>query len=179
MALATPSPLSSAHLIGRRRGFRALLHRHALGDRDPVTGPPAAPPCANPETDWQLRRRHEKTVGIDGNPANHLVEDRAAALQRHITLFNTESQVGSICNGIAIGMEEQLANGNGSAEAIQEAKVALIGPTSAIGDSLRVATIIPLLLTICLSISNPPPPAASPAPPPSTTTTNNNLGLLL
>ena len=81
-------------------------------------------------------------------------EDRSAALQRHITLFNTESQVGSICNGIAIGMEEQLANGNGSAESIQEAKVALIGPTSAIGDSLWVATIIPLLLTICLSIAN-------------------------
>lgn len=81
-------------------------------------------------------------------------EDRAAALQRHITLFNTESQVGSVCNGIAIGMEEHLANGVGTAEAIQEAKVALIGPTSAIGDSLWVATIIPLLLTICLSISS-------------------------
>ena len=86
--------------------------------------------------------------------------DKAAALQRHITLFNTESQVGSICNGIAIGMEEQLANGNGSAEAIQEAKVALIGPTSAIGDSLWVATIIPLLLTICLSIANAMPGSA-------------------
>ena len=85
---------------------------------------------------------------------------KAAALQRHITLFNTESQVGSICNGIAIGMEEQLANGNGSAEAIQEAKVALIGPTSAIGDSLWVATIIPLLLTICLSIANAMPGSA-------------------
>ena len=55
-------------------------------------------------------------------------EDRAAALQRHITLFNTEAQVGSICNGIAIGMEEQLANGNGTAEAIQEAKVARSAP---------------------------------------------------
>lgn len=87
-------------------------------------------------------------------------EDKAAALQRHITLFNTESQVGSICNGIAIGMEEQLANGNGSAESIQEAKVALIGPTSAIGDSLWVATIIPLLLTICLSIASAIPGSA-------------------
>lgn len=87
-------------------------------------------------------------------------EDKAAALQRHITLFNTESQVGSICNGIAIGMEEQLANGNGSAESIQEAKVALIGPTSAIGDSLWVATIIPLLLTICLSIASAIPDSA-------------------
>jgi len=65
-------------------------------------------------------------------------EERAAGLKRHITLFNTESQVGSVCNGIAIGMEEQLANGVG---------------TSAIGDSLWVATIIPLLLTICLTIS--------------------------
>ena len=87
-------------------------------------------------------------------------EDKAAALQRHITLFNTESQVGPICNGIAIGMEEQLANGNGSAESIQEAKVALIGPTSAIGDSLWVATIIPLLLTICLSIASAIPGSA-------------------
>ena len=87
-------------------------------------------------------------------------EDKAAALQRHITLFNTESQVGSICNGIAIGMEEQLANGNGSAESIQEAKVALIGPTSAIGDSLWVATIIPLLLTLCLSIASAIPGSA-------------------
>ena len=80
-------------------------------------------------------------------------EEKAEGLKRHITLFNTESQVGSVCNGIAIGMEEQLANGVGSAESIQEAKVALIGPTTAIGDSLWVATIIPLLLTICLSIA--------------------------
>jgi mannose/fructose/N-acetylgalactosamine-specific phosphotransferase system component IID len=50
-------------------------------------------------------------------------------------------------------MEEQLANGVGTPESIQEAKVALIGPTSAIGDSLWVATIIPLLLTIALTIS--------------------------
>ena len=91
-------------------------------------------------------------------------EEKAAGLQRHITLFNTESQVGSVVNGIAIGMEEQLANGVGSAESIQEAKVALIGPTSAIGDSLWVATIIPLLLTICLSIAQGMPSAAWVAP---------------
>ena len=56
-------------------------------------------------------------------------------------------------------MEEQLANGNGSAESIQEAKVALIGPTSAIGDS-RVAPLSPLLLTICLSIASAIPGSA-------------------
>lgn len=80
-------------------------------------------------------------------------EAKAEGLKRHITLFNTESQVGSVCNGICIGMEEQLANGVGASETIQDAKVALIGPTSAIGDSLWVATIIPLLLTICLSLA--------------------------
>jgi mannose/fructose/N-acetylgalactosamine-specific phosphotransferase system component IID len=79
--------------------------------------------------------------------------DKAAALKRHITLFNTESQVGSICNGIVCGLEEANANGDCSPELISSVKVALIGPTSAIGDSLWVATFIPILLTISLSLS--------------------------
>ena len=80
-------------------------------------------------------------------------EEKSAALKRHITLFNTEAQVGSICNGIVCGMEEANANGECTPEIISSVKTALIGPTSAIGDSLWVATIIPILLTICLSIS--------------------------
>ena len=80
-------------------------------------------------------------------------EDKAAALKRHITLFNTESQVGSICNGVICGLEEANANKECTPELISSVKVALIGPTSAIGDSLWVATIIPILLTICLSIA--------------------------
>jgi len=80
-------------------------------------------------------------------------EEKANALERHITLFNTESQVGSICNGIVCGLEETNANGECTPDLISSVKVALIGPTSAIGDSLWVATIIPILLTICLSIS--------------------------
>lgn len=80
-------------------------------------------------------------------------EERAAALKRHITLYNSESQVGSIANGIICGLEEENANGNATPEVINSVKVALIGPTSAIGDSLWVATLIPILLTICLSLS--------------------------
>lgn len=80
-------------------------------------------------------------------------EERAEALERNITLFNTEAQVGSICNGIVCGLEEANANGDGSPSLIESVKVALIGPTSAIGDSLWVATIIPILLTICVSLS--------------------------
>ncbi|TCL60182.1 PTS system mannose/fructose/sorbose family transporter subunit IID [Allofournierella massiliensis] len=80
-------------------------------------------------------------------------EEKAEALQRNITLFNTEAQVGSICNGIVCGLEESKANKQCTSEVIDSVKVALIGPTSAIGDSLWVATIIPILLTICMSIS--------------------------
>jgi PTS system mannose-specific IID component len=80
-------------------------------------------------------------------------EEKAEALKRHITLFNTESQVGSICNGVVCGLEEANANKQCTPELISGVKVALIGPTSAIGDSLWVATIIPILLTICLSIA--------------------------
>ena len=87
-------------------------------------------------------------------------EEKAAALLRHVTLFNTEAQVGSICNGIVCGLEEANANGQCTPEVIESVKVALIGPTSAIGDSLWVATIIPILLTICLSISQSSPTSA-------------------
>ncbi|AEE91860.1 PTS system mannose/fructose/sorbose family IID component [Tepidanaerobacter acetatoxydans Re1] len=80
-------------------------------------------------------------------------EERSEALKRHITLYNSESQVGSIVNGIVCGLEEANANKACTPELISSVKVALIGPTSAIGDSLWVATIIPILLTIALSIS--------------------------
>jgi len=80
-------------------------------------------------------------------------EETSAALKRHLTLFNTEQQIGAICPGLACAMEEQRANGLVNDETISAVKVALIGPTSAIGDSLWVATIIPILLTIAMAIT--------------------------
>ncbi len=81
-------------------------------------------------------------------------EERVEAYKRSLTLFNTEQQVGAICPGILIGMEEARANDRSvTPEVIQAVKVALIGPTSAIGDSMWVATIIPILLTICMSVT--------------------------
>lgn len=87
-------------------------------------------------------------------------EEKSEALKRHVTLFNTEQQVGSICNGIVCGLEEANSNKQCTPELISSVKVALIGPTSAIGDSLWVATFIPILLTICLSISQASPSAS-------------------
>lgn len=80
-------------------------------------------------------------------------EETSLALKRHLTLFNTEQQVGSICPGIACALEEQRTNGLVTTETIGSVKVALIGPTSALGDSLWVATIIPILLTIAMAIT--------------------------
>ena len=45
-------------------------------------------------------------------------EEKAEALKRHTTLFNTEAQVGSICNGIVCGLEEAKANGQCTSEAV-------------------------------------------------------------
>lgn len=81
-------------------------------------------------------------------------EQRVEAYKRSLTLFNTEQQIGAICPGIFCGMEEANANGNATPEVVQAVKVALIGPTSAIGDSLWVATLIPILLTICMAVTN-------------------------
>lgn len=76
------------------------------------------------------------------------------AYKRSITLFNTEQQFGAIAPGILCGMEEAVANKKVPPETSAAVKVALIGPTSAIGDSLWVATIIPLLLTLCMTFTN-------------------------
>lgn len=81
-------------------------------------------------------------------------EARIDAYKRSLSLFNTEQQVGSICPGLFCGMEEANVNGQCTTEVMSAVKVALIGPTSAIGDSLWVATIIPLLLTICMAITD-------------------------
>ena len=45
-------------------------------------------------------------------------EEKAQALKRHVALFNTESQVGSVVNGIVCGMEEANANGECTPEII-------------------------------------------------------------
>ena len=72
-------------------------------------------------------------------------EEKAQALKRHVALFNTESQVGSVVNGIVCGMEEANANGECTPEIISSVKNARIRPPAAIGETLWVATIIPML----------------------------------
>ena len=81
-------------------------------------------------------------------------EEKVLAYKRSLTLFNTEQQLGAIAPGILVGVEESVANKEITPEIADSVKVALIGPTSAIVDSLWVATVIPLLLTVAMTITH-------------------------
>lgn len=64
-------------------------------------------------------------------------EDLAAAMQRHLTFFNTTPQCGPFILGTTIAFEEQYAEDpeNSDVEAINAVKAALMGPLAGIGDS--------------------------------------------
>ncbi|WP_413738198.1 PTS system mannose/fructose/sorbose family transporter subunit IID [Sodalis sp. RH21] len=77
-----------------------------------------------------------------------------AVLQPHTAYFNTEPQLGAIVTGIVIGMEEQRANGEPiDSNSIQTIKNSLMGPIAGIGDSSIQGTLIPILLSIAISLS--------------------------
>lgn len=64
-------------------------------------------------------------------------EDFIAAMQRHLTFFNTTPQCGPFILGTTIAFEEQYAQNPESSdvEAINAVKAALMGPLAGIGDS--------------------------------------------
>lgn len=69
-------------------------------------------------------------------------KDRAAALKRHLALFNCTPAMTPMIMGISSAMEEQYAN-NSSAidpDSINSVKAALMAPFSGIGDSILFGT---------------------------------------
>ena len=82
------------------------------------------------------------------------VEERAAALRRHLVLFNSEPQVGALVPAVVIAMEEERASGESiSDEAINSVKSGLMGPLAGVGDSLFQGLITPLLLSLGISLA--------------------------
>lgn len=74
-------------------------------------------------------------------------EDKASALKRHLTFFNTQPTAGTMIHGITIAMEEERANGEDiSDDAINSIKTGLMGPIAGVGDTVIQAVIIPILL---------------------------------
>lgn len=82
-------------------------------------------------------------------------KNRAAALKRSLTFFNTEPQLGSIIPGITLALEEAKANTQDFDEdIITSTKNALMGPFAGIGDSILVGTLNPILLSIGIGLSS-------------------------
>lgn len=80
-------------------------------------------------------------------------EKQKELVKRHMTFYNTQPMVGTVINGIVLGMEEKKAMGEEVPdELIQTTKTALMGPLAGIGDSLFIGTLIPILLSIGLGL---------------------------
>lgn len=76
-------------------------------------------------------------------------EERAAALKRHLTFFNTENNWGAFIPGMICSMEEDYANGgNATPDMITNVKLGLMGPLAGIGDTITQG----LVKTIALAI---------------------------
>lgn len=80
--------------------------------------------------------------------------EQREAMKRHSVFYNTEPQLGSIVNGIAVGLEEKKANGEEiDGEVINGLKVGLMGPLAGIGDSMVPGMLIPILLSIGMGLA--------------------------
>ncbi|MGL4572806.1 MAG: PTS system mannose/fructose/sorbose family transporter subunit IID [Clostridium sp.] len=81
--------------------------------------------------------------------------ERKLAMQRHLAFFNTEPICGSVIHGVTIAMEEERASGNPiTDESINAIKTGLMGPIAGVGDTLTQGVITPILLAICIGITN-------------------------
>lgn len=81
-------------------------------------------------------------------------KEYAECLTRHSVFYNTEPQTGSIVNGIVASLEEKRSEGQDiSDDMIHSVKTSLMGPIAGIGDSMVQGILIPILLSIGMSIS--------------------------
>ncbi|MEA5008664.1 PTS system mannose/fructose/sorbose family transporter subunit IID [Clostridium tyrobutyricum] len=82
-------------------------------------------------------------------------ESRKKAVQRHLSFFNTEPVCGSVIHGITIAMEEEKSNGKPiTDESLNAIKTGLMGPLAGVGDTLTQGVITPIVLAICIGITN-------------------------
>lgn len=81
-------------------------------------------------------------------------EAKKRLLVRHSVFFNTEPQTGQIINGIVTSLEENIAlGGEVSEEMPNNIKATLMGPLAGIGDSIIQGIIVPILLSIGMSLA--------------------------
>lgn len=82
-------------------------------------------------------------------------EKQKDGVTRHMAFFNTEPICGSVIHGVTIAMEEERAGGKPiSDQAFNGIKTGLMGPVAGIGDTLTQGVITPIMLAICIGITN-------------------------
>jgi len=82
------------------------------------------------------------------------VEKKRRLLQRQSMCYNTEPQTGQLINGIVASLEEQIAMGKDVSEEMPvNIKTTLMGPLAGIGDSIIQGIIVPILLSIGMSLA--------------------------
>lgn len=81
-------------------------------------------------------------------------EGRRRLLVLHSMFYNTEPQTGQLINGIVASLEEQIAMGKPVSEEMPvNIKATLMGPLAGIGDSIIQGIIVPILLSIAMSLA--------------------------
>lgn len=81
-------------------------------------------------------------------------EARRRLMVRQAAYFNTEPQTGQLINGITASLEENIALGGGVSEDMpNNVKATLMGPLAGIGDSIMQGIIVPILLSIAMSLA--------------------------
>lgn len=81
-------------------------------------------------------------------------EGRKEAMTRAVTFYNTEPEVGAVIHGVSIAMEEQVAAGTMEGDSVISFKAAMMGPLAGIGDSLIQGIIVPIILALCIDLTN-------------------------
>ncbi|WP_334333098.1 PTS system mannose/fructose/sorbose family transporter subunit IID [Companilactobacillus sp. HBUAS59544] len=83
-------------------------------------------------------------------------EELQKAMKRHVQMFNTNADWGSIIHGIIISLEEQRSMGNEeiTPEIIESLKIGLMGPLAGIGDSVDqgIVATIPLAIFVPMAL---------------------------
>lgn len=81
-------------------------------------------------------------------------KDLAESLKRHLTMYNTEANWGTVINGISIALEEEISankeNEEPAKQLVTGLKTGLMGPVAGIGDTLDFGTIRPIVIGICV-----------------------------
>lgn len=89
-------------------------------------------------------------------------EKQIEFMKRQMEFYNTEPHFGCIINGLALSMEEEMAqNPSVTPEAITAVKTGLMGPFAGIGDTLWQGTLTPILLAICMPLATAGNPLAA------------------